>query len=127
MPLNIVIHSPDDQEPLLYSRNDAARLARVSVSFWRLCEQEGLVHARRMVGGGKGYHPEDIERMAIIRRLHEDLELDMSSLEVVLQMRQRILELLDEVEDMELMARQRERELLAQLRALRQRLANEVD
>jgi hypothetical protein len=42
-------------------------------------------------------------------------------------MRQRILELLDEVEDMELMARQRERELLAQLRALRQRLANEVD
>jgi DNA-binding transcriptional MerR regulator len=80
-----------------------------------------------MVGGGKGYHPEDIERMAIIRRLHEDLELDMSSLEVVLQMRQRILELLDEVEDMELMARQRERELLAQLRALRQRLANEVD
>lgn len=127
MPFNIVIHSPDDQEPLLYSRNDAARLARVSVSFWRLCEQEGLVHARRMVGGGKGYHPEDIERMAIIRRLHEDLELDMSSLEVVLQMRQRILELLDEVEDMELMARQRERELLAQLRALRQRLANEVD
>jgi hypothetical protein len=65
--------------------------------------------------------------MAIIRRLHEDLELDMSSLEVVLQMRQRILELLDEVEDMELMARQRERELLAQLRELRQRLANEVD
>jgi DNA-binding transcriptional MerR regulator len=127
MPFNIVIHSPDDQEPLLYSRNDAARLARVSVSFWRLCEQEGLVHARRMVGGGKGYHPEDIERMAVIRRLHEDLELDMSSLEVVLQMRQRILELLDEVEDMELMARQRERELLAQLRALRQRLANEVD
>jgi DNA-binding transcriptional MerR regulator len=127
MPFNIVFQSPDDQEPMLYTRSAAARIARVSVSFWRLCEQEGLVSPSQRSGGGKGYHPEDIERMTVIRRLHEDLELDMPSLEIVLHMRQQIIELLEEVENIERQAQQREHELLAQVRELRREIARDAD
>lgn len=126
MPFNMVIRSQDDDEPMLYTRRSAARLASVSVSFWRMCEQEGLVHAHTMIGGEKGYYPADIELMTVIRRLHEDLELDIPSLEVVLHMRQRILKLMKEIEDMEHLAQQREQELLTQVRELRRQLAKDV-
>jgi len=79
-----------------------------------------------MIGGEKGYYPADIELMTVIRRLHEDLELDIPSLEVVLHMRQRILKLMKEIEDMEHLAQQREQELLTQVRELRRQLAKDV-
>lgn len=125
MPSNIVIRSQDD-DPRLYTREMAARLARVSVSFWRICEQEGLVSAYWMTGGSKGYRREDIERMVVIRRLHEQLELDLQSLEVVLHMRQRILDLLDEMEEVERLAQRRERVLLEQVQELRRQIAREA-
>lgn len=127
MPFNMVIRSQDNEEPMLYTRRTAARLARVSLSFWRMCEQEGLVRAHTMTGGGKGFHPEDIEIMAVIRRLHEDLGLDMPSLEVILHMRQRILKMLEEMEEMERLAQQREQELLTQVRELRRQLARDTN
>jgi DNA-binding transcriptional MerR regulator len=126
MPFNMVIRSQDDEELKLYTPRTAARLAGVSISFWRTCEQEGLVRAHRMSGGGKGYNPEDIEQMAVIRRLHEDLELDMPSLEVILHMRRRIIKLLDEMEELERLAQQREQKLLAQMRELRRELAKDA-
>lgn len=125
MPSNIIIRSQDDDQ-MLYTRDIAARLARVSVRFWRMCEQEGLVSARRMTGGGNGYRREDIDRMVVIRRLHEQLELDIESLEVVLHMRQRILDLLDEMEEVERMAQRRERVLLEQVQELRRQIAREA-
>lgn len=126
MSFNIVVRSQDDQ-PNLYTRRTAARLARVSVSFWRMCEQEGLVSAHTITGGGQGYQREDIEMMTVIRRLHEDLELDISSLEVVLHMRQQILDLMREMEDMEHSAQQREQELLMKIRELRRQLARDAN
>jgi DNA-binding transcriptional MerR regulator len=125
MPSNIVIRSQDDDQ-MLYTRDIAARLARVSVSFWCTCEQEGLVSARWMTGGSKGYRREDIEKMVVIQRLHEQLELDIQSLEVVLHMRQRILDLLDEMEEVERLALQRERVLLQQVQELRRQFAREA-
>lgn len=125
MPSNIVLRSQDDNQ-ILFPRRTAARLARVSVSFWRTCEREGLVSASRMTGGGIGYRREDIERMAVIRRLHEHLELDLQTLEVVLHMRQQIIDLLDELEQVERQAQQRERVLLGQVQELRRQIAREV-
>lgn len=126
MPFNIVIRSRDDDDQMLYTRRMVARLAHVSVSFLRVCEQEGLVRPRRMTGGGEGYHREDIEQIVIIRRLHEQLDLDLHSLEVILHMRQRIIDLLDELEVAERLAQQRERRLREQVQELRRKLAREV-
>jgi DNA-binding transcriptional MerR regulator len=76
-----------------------------------------------MVGGGEGYSPADIRQLLRIRRLQEDLGLDLPAVEVVLHMRRQMLDLLAQLDDVERRKRQRERELLAEIQRLRRYLA----
>ena len=64
----------------------------------------------------------DITQIARIRRLHEDLGLDLGAVEIVLHMRRRITDLLKRMEDMEKRLAVRERELLQDIQDLRRRL-----
>lgn len=119
--------TPQDQAdasrkvPLIFTRTVAAQLALVPLAFLELLEAEGLVQPRELPGGESGYTPEDIGRLALIRRLHETLGLDLAAVEVVLRLREQVTVLLAQVEEMEARFARREQELLQELNDWRRR------
>ena len=124
MAYRLVIRSHDD-EPI-YSRPVAAQLAQVSLDFLRLCERENLIQVQVMTSGREGYSVADIRRLTRIYRLREDLGLDLPSVEVVLNLRRQVLELMSQVDEMERQMARREQELMDEIRQLRRRLAKET-
>jgi len=125
MTYRLVIRSRDE-EPV-YTRPVAAQLAQVSIEFLRLCEEENLIQVQVMAGGGQGYSVAHIRHLARIRRLHEDLELDLPAVEVVMNLRLRVLDLMTQMDEVERRAAQREQELIDEIRLLRRRLAQEAE
>ncbi|MFN2106490.1 MAG: chaperone modulator CbpM [Candidatus Promineifilaceae bacterium] len=108
-----------------YTRIVTAQLAEISIEFLERCESEQLVQTRVIRGGAQGYSATDIRRIARIARLHDDLGLDFNSLEVVLNMRDQILELQRQIEALEQEKARREDQLLHELTNMRRQLASE--
>lgn len=125
MTYRLVVRSREE-EPV-YTRPVAAQLAQVSIEFLRLCEEENLIQVQVMAGGGQGYSVAHIRHLARIRRLHEDLELDLPAVEVVINLRRRVLDLMTQMDEVERRAAQREQELIDEIRLLRRRLAQEAE
>ena len=113
-----------EEEPR-YTRRVAARLAQISLEFLNQCERENLIQLHLMRGGGRGLSLRDIRRLERIRRLQDDLELELPAIEIVLRMRRRMIDLLQQLDDMEQLMARREEELLAEIRILQQRIAEE--
>ena len=108
-----------------YARVAAAQLAGISMVFLERCETERLIQVRVIRGGKPGYSARDIRELARIDRLHTDLELDFPAIEVVLNMRQQLLGLQEQLEKLEREVVQREERLTWELVDLRRRLAAE--
>ncbi len=125
MTYTLIIRSRDE-EPA-YTRPVAAQLAQVSIEFLYLCEEENLIQSQVMPGGGQAYSLADIRHLARIRRLREDLGLDLPAVEVVTNLRRRVLDLMAQMDEMERRAAQREQELMDQVQQLRRRLAQEAE
>jgi DNA-binding transcriptional MerR regulator len=119
----LMLRSQDEDR--IFTRAVAAQLARITLDFLAECEREALVQPRPMFGSEEGYTHGDIEEIARIRRLQQDLELDLGAVEVVLHMRQRMLEMLEEIEALEETMWQREQQLRREISRLRQELARE--
>ncbi len=117
MPNNLIHHSMN-KEPL-FMRIVTVQLAQISNGFLEQCEQEGLINYRIMPGGISGYRASDIRRLALIRRLHDDLELDLPAIEVVLNLRRQLMDLIDHNKKMEQQMTEREQQLLAEIQRLR--------
>lgn len=124
MPYATQNRSRDDEA--VYSRTVAAQLAGVSLSFLRRCEREGLIRPKAMAGGGLGYSAADIRRLIRIRRLREDLGLNLPAVEVILRLRRRVIDLLMELDELEREMAQREQMLLEEIHRLRRQLAAEA-
>jgi len=109
---------------MIFTRTVTAQLARVSVEFLDLLEAEDLMRPRLLEaeGGELGYGAEDIRRLSQIRRLHETLGLELEAVEVVLHLREQVMNLLARMEDLEARFTRREQELLRELDDLRRRL-----
>jgi|UniRef100_A0A7C3ZA82 DNA-binding transcriptional MerR regulator len=107
--------------PIIFTRTVAAQLARVPLDFLELLESEGLIQPRDLPEGESGYTPEDIGQLARIRRLHETLGLDLPAVEVVLRLREQVLLLLAQMQEMESRFTRREQELLQELNDWRRR------
>jgi DNA-binding transcriptional MerR regulator len=86
----------------------AALLARVSMDFVAWCEQEDLIHAQASLDSEPRYSMADVYQLARIRRLRRDLGLDWPSIEIVLNLRQQVLALLAEIDEIEQRAARRE-------------------
>jgi DNA-binding transcriptional MerR regulator len=99
----------------------------MTLALLSLCEREGIIQTRTMIGGGKGYNVADIRRLVRIRRLRDDLGLDLPAVEIVLNLRQQVLDLTAQVDEMEVQMVRREQELLDEIRQLRNRLAGQVE
>ena len=126
MGFDVIIQTKEKKEPI-YSRRVAIQLARISPDFLRRCEQANLVQIRFVRGGKRGYTQNDVNQLARIRRLQEDLELELTAVEVVLRLRRRIIDLLQEMEIMEQQHLQREMALRREISTLRQLLSQESD
>ncbi len=113
--------SPPSKAPIIFTRTVAAQLARVSLDFLDRLENAELIQPRELEGGERGYAPEDIGRLSRIRRLHENVGLDLAAVEVVLRLRERVTVLLAQMEEMEAHFNRREQELLQELNELRRR------
>jgi MerR family transcriptional regulator/heat shock protein HspR len=112
---------PSSETPILFTRTVAAQLARVSIEFLERLEADEIMQPRELAGGEQGYAPEDIGRLSRIRRLHETLGLDLASVEIVLRMREQVVHLMTQMEEMETRFGRREQELLQELNDLRRR------
>lgn len=112
---------PSGKAPIIFTRTVAAQLARVSLEFLERLEADELMQPREGEGGEPGYAPEDIGRLSRIRRLHETLGLDLASVEIVLRLRERLVLLRSQMEEMEAHFARREQELLQELNDLRRR------
>lgn len=123
----LIIRSTEDEEQPVYSRDVAADLARITREFLEDLEREELVRTRRMAGGGRGYTSRDVRNLRRIRRLREQVGLDLAAVEVVLHMRRRMVEMLQEMDQIEREMVRREQELRREIRRLQQRLADEGD
>jgi len=116
----MIIRASTDET--LYIPTQAAQLAGVSKAFLDRCHQHGLIKPKVMTGGGRGYDARAIRQLARVRRLYDDLALNLETIEVVLHLRQQILDLQDQLYQLEGQTRERERKLQAELLELRRLL-----
>jgi len=112
---------------VLYSPASASHIARVSLDFLMECEREGLVRSQMMAHGEYGYPITEIRQLARIRRLCNSLAIDLAAVEVILHLRQQVVELIEQLNQLEQQMGSREQELLNEIQALRYHLADEVD
>ncbi len=122
---NLAIYS--QYQEVIYTPASTSQLARVSLDFLRECEQEGLIRSQRMAHGEYGYRVTDIRQLARIRRLCENLALDLAAIDVILNMHQRASDLMEQLKNLDQQKINREQELLSEAQELRRRLADEVD
>ncbi len=121
-----IIHLSTTNEPL-FMRTVTVQLAQISMEFLVQCEQEGIIEYRVMPGGTPGYYASDIRRLELIRRLRDDLDLDLPAVEVVLNLRQQVLDLKDHTDKLKQQMTERERQLMAEIQQLRRRIAEQIE
>ena len=116
-----------DHPEVHFEHRTAARLARVAEEFIHQCEREELVTSRIMLHGKKGLCIADVCKLKRIRNLHEDMGLDLEAVDFVLRHRNQIQTMQRRLNEMEKRMRQKEREHLNEIMALRRRLAQIID
>src|SRR5438874_10784490 len=65
----------------------------------RLYEREGLLEPARSEGNTRLYTQEDLERLEVILNLTRDLGINLAGVEVILNMRQRLAEMQNEMQE----------------------------
>ena len=76
----------------LYTIGVAAQLAGLHEQSLRMYERRGLVSPRRSKGNIRLYSAEDIDQIRFIRRLVDDLGVNLAGVEVIIQMRRQLLD-----------------------------------
>ncbi len=84
----------------LYVISIAAQILQLHPQTLRLYEREGLVEPQRSRGGIRLYSETDIERVRAIQRLTSELGVNLAGAEVILNMREMILELQDQIAEL---------------------------
>lgn len=93
----------------------AAQILGIHPQTLRLYEREGLVEPKRSGGKIRLYSERDIERVRCIMRLTNDLGVNLAGAEAILNMRERMIRMSEELEMMR-------REMLAEMEQLRREL-----
>ncbi len=84
----------------LYVISIAAQILQIHPQTLRLYEREGLVEPQRSRGNIRLYSESDIERVRAIQRLTGELGVNLAGAEVILNMREMILELQDQIAEL---------------------------
>jgi MerR family transcriptional regulator, heat shock protein HspR len=81
-----------------YTIKIAAELCGMHEQSLRMYERRGLIAPRRSAGNFRYYSDIDIEQIRFIKRLIDDLGVNLAGVEVILRMRQQLLEAQAEIE-----------------------------
>ena len=90
----------DDNEPC-YVISIAARMVGLHAQSLRYYEKMGLIEPARSQGRVRFYSQRDIERLRQIKTLMNDLGINLAGVEVILRLTERITELEQEMEDLQ--------------------------
>jgi MerR family transcriptional regulator/heat shock protein HspR len=75
-----------------YTIRVAAQLAGMHEQSLRMYERRGLIQPQRSKGNIRLFSDEDIEQIRFIRRLVDDLGVNLAGVEVIIQMRRQLLQ-----------------------------------
>ena len=78
----------------------AARIVGLHAQTLRYYEKAGLIRPSRSKGRNRLYSQADVERLRQIRRLTDDLGLNLAGVEIIIRMTDRIAEMENEMEAM---------------------------
>jgi DNA-binding transcriptional MerR regulator len=120
---NLTIHTENES---VFTRDSTANIVGVSLELLDQCVEEGILQPRLVSGGRSGFTEKDLEQIEVIRRLIEDLELDLPTIDIVLRMRERIINLLNELGTLEDEMFRRHSQLENEITILRRRIAEEA-
>ena len=81
-----------------YTIKTSAELCGLHEQSLRMSERRGLIRPRRSRGNIRRFCDEDVERIRFIKRLIDDLGVNLAGVEVILHMRQQLLETQQELE-----------------------------
>ena len=84
-------------EPV-YVISIVARMVGMHAQTLRQYERAGLVEPKRTRGNIRMYSRADVERLRLVQRLVSDLGVNLAGVEVILQMREKLQALEDELE-----------------------------
>jgi len=80
-----------------YSIGFVARELGISPSTIRYYEREGFLEPLFTEGGARRYTRDDIEKLMMLRRLREDLGVNLAGAEVILEMRRKMVQMQEEM------------------------------
>lgn len=116
----IAIYS--DTPEVHFDYSTAAALANVSMQFLRLCECEELISCRKMIHGKKGLCFAEVQRLKIVRHLHEDLGFSLDAVDFILRYRKRTMDLKYQLEEQKKQMLNKERQYEAEIFRLRRQI-----
>ncbi len=90
----------DEKDQPRYVISVAAQILGVHPQTLRLYEREGLVEPKRTGGKIRLYSEHDIDRVRRIMRLTNDLGVNLAGAEAILNMRERLMQMFNEMEQM---------------------------
>jgi MerR family transcriptional regulator/heat shock protein HspR len=83
-----------------YTIKIAAELCGMHEQSLRMYERRGLIVPQRSPGNIRHYSDADIERIRFIKRMVDDLGVNLAGVEVILHMRQQLLEIQGELAEL---------------------------
>ncbi|MFQ5881197.1 MAG: heat shock protein transcriptional repressor HspR [Candidatus Methylomirabilales bacterium] len=89
---------PKKKKPL-YMISVVAEMFHVHPQTLRTYEREGLIRPARSQGNTRLYSQEDLERIELILRLTNELGVNLAGVEIVLNMRERMVQMRREMAD----------------------------
>ena len=92
-------NTDDNKDRPLYVISVAAELVDMHPQTLRLYERKGLIEPSRSSGKTRLYSQRDIEHLQEIRRLTQELGVNLAGVEEVIKLRKRLAELQGKLED----------------------------
>ncbi len=89
-----------DKDEARFVISIAARILGVHAQTLRYYERAGLITPARGRGSIRLYSVRDIERLRQVQRLMDDLGVNLAGAEVILRMKERLLEMEKEIDDL---------------------------
>jgi MerR family transcriptional regulator/heat shock protein HspR len=89
-------------EQQYYTIKIAAGLCGMHEQSLRMYERRGLIAPQRSPGNIRRYSPQDVEQIRFIKRLVDELGVNLAGVEVIMHMRQQLIEMQEELESLRL-------------------------
>ena len=81
-----------------YTIKIAAELCGMHEQSLRMYERRGLIAPQRSAGNIRRFSEADVERIRFIKRLVDDLGVNLAGVEVIMHMRQQLLDVQEELD-----------------------------